>query len=151
MKRRFVDIAARRRRPVMLVCFVMAAVVLVGCRSTWEFRSTNKEIKLVRIDSCSNWVKLDYQMDPGDTVKFINHAGEDVILEFPVGTVTAQDEDTATTTIIEVKVKKGRAKEITITATPPLTLDELGNKVIKIFIKDPCHGGAKIIIQPASS
>ena len=89
-----------------------------------------------------------YHFDKGDTVKFMNHAGKDVTLEFPVGTVTAQDEDSATAEIIEVTVKRGRKKLITIAADPDLTFDAWNNGVIVVFITDSCHGGANMIIEP---
>ena len=151
MKRCFVKPFSIGRRAVAPACLVVAVVVLAGCLSTWEFPKTGLNIMIVKVGNCANWYPLDYQADPGDTVTFFNHAGRDLVLEFPAGTVTAQDEDPSTTTITEVSVEKGRKKDVTIVAEPVLTLDSSGNGVIIFFIKDPCHGGAKMIIQPADS
>ena len=136
-----------RRRFAMIGCGALAIVILNGCLTTWKFRSNDKTITIVNVDACVDIYPLGYQMSPGDTVKFINHGGGDVRLQFPAGTVTAQDEDVSTPEI-EATIKKGRKKRITISDNPPLTPDANNNGVIVVTILDDCLGGANMIIQP---
>lgn len=147
---RMIDVVAFHRRTVILGCLVLAATILGGCLSTWEFSLTDRTMKIVKVGPCSTFLKADYQMDPGDTVTFLNHAGKDVVVVFPAGTVTAQDEDTLTSEI-EVSVKAGRRKRVTIADDPPLTPAGDDKECIELYIEDPCHGGAKMIIPPAHS
>ena len=150
MKRRVIDAVAHHRLSIMFVCLFAATALLAGCLATWDFSSTDKTIKIVSADGCSEpyGVSIGYQVDRGDTITFLNRAGEDVTLVFPSGTVTAQDGNPTTTDEIEVTVKKGRRKEITITDDPPLTMTPDNDQVIKFRVKDPCHGGADMIVDP---
>jgi len=150
MKSRYIGVATPFRRSAMLVCLAMAVILQVGCLSTWDFRSNDLKIKIVTVDLCSDVFPLGYDASAGDTVTFINHAGKDVTLEFPENTVTAQDEDPTSNQTVEVTVKDGRKKRITIAGVPDLTQDANNNGVIRFRIKDPCHGGADMIIQPAN-
>ena len=149
MKFRSLDVIARRPRHVMLACVTMAAVVLVGCLSTWEFRSEGGEVQIIDADGCPRFVDLDYVAKWGDTLTFKNHFGDDVVLGFPDGTVNAPDED-ASKGGIQVTVKKWKKKRITI-ADDPAEPDSVSNYEMEVMILDPCQGGARIIIQPANS
>ena len=117
MKFRFLDVNARHPRHVVLACVTMAAVVLVGCLSTWEFRSEGGEVQIIDADGCPRFVDLDYVAKWGDTLTFKNHFGDDVVLGFPDDTVTAPDED-ASKEGIQVTVKKWKKKRITIADDP---------------------------------
>ena len=150
MQDRLVGHSVGNRRLAICVCLFAVVFVSVGCLSTWNFQSNDKKMKIVSVDQCAEIFNLDYLIDNNDTVKFMNHSGKKVILEFPTGTVTAEDEDPSTGNIVEVTVKRARTKKITISANPPLTLDSSNNGVIMVFIKDPCHGGANMIIEPAN-
>ena len=149
MQFRLVSLASACRRVALLSCVLVAATALTGCLSTWEFHSNDLKIKLVAVDGCADVYALDYRANPGDTVTFLNHAGKDVKLVFPAGTVTAQDEDPSDAKI-QVTVKKWRKMSVTIAANPPMTQDPMNNGVIQMNIDDPCQGGATIIIQPAN-
>lgn len=144
---RFFGRVAINCRPGLLLSSLVSMVFLVGCLSTWDFQTTNKKIMIGRTDDCATLYPFDFQIDPGDILTFYNHAGDEVTLIFPEGSIVDQDED-PTSSNIEITVKKGRKRNFTVSDTPPLNDLGNGNRGFQVFVKDPCHGGANMIVEP---
>ena len=98
------------------------------------------------VDRTPSDYPLLYQVDPGDVLTFFNHFGEDVVMTFPEGAIVAEDEN-ASETGVQIFVRKGGKRRVTLTANPPE--DDLGDGHLGFLVMfGPGHGGAKMVVEP---